>query len=102
MSYSFEHAKAKLDNIDLPIYLPIALSHEVMPEIQATSRISLAPLEWPLTPYALTYALCLELGLLSFRVQFEQHSMLLARSSRSSLASTSLSRRSSDCSRRMP
>ena len=37
MSYSFEHAKAKLDNIDLPIYLPIALSHEVMPEIQASS-----------------------------------------------------------------
>ena len=37
MSYSFEHAKAKLDNIDLPIYLPIALSHEVMPEIQEAS-----------------------------------------------------------------
>ena len=39
VSYSFEHAKAKLDNIDLPIYQPIALSHEVMPEIQEASSL---------------------------------------------------------------
>ena len=29
-------------------------------------HISLAPLEWPLTPYVLSYALYLELGLFSF------------------------------------
>ena len=40
MSYSFEHAKAKLDNIDVPIHQPIALSHEVMPEIQEASVIA--------------------------------------------------------------
>ena len=41
--YSFEHAKAKLDSVDLPMYQPIALFHEVMPEIQDASFLGAAP-----------------------------------------------------------